>query len=110
MLFEPETLLFLARKSGLTLRRKGRQVLITSAHPIPAAWAEAIKQHKAEMLPLLPDVAARHGRPPSPAGEIPAGQTYDLFGPVPEQAKRKRPKAKPMDASRPAKAEACAHG
>jgi hypothetical protein len=93
MLFEPEALLLLAQRSGLTLSRKGAALVVTSAHAIPEAWADTIRQHKPALLPFLPEATAKNGRSPV-AEKMPAGQTYDLFGPVPPQPVRTRRGAK----------------
>jgi hypothetical protein len=86
MLFEPESLLCLARKSGLNLYRRGGLVIIESQSggAISKVWAEAIKRHKPELLPLLPKQTTATKRPPAQA------ETADLFGPVPPKPKRTR--------------------
>jgi hypothetical protein len=90
MLFQPEALLFLARQSGLSVHRRGNALVITSAHPIPDVWADTLKRYKPDLLPLLPNDPDQPKRAALQAVEALPGETYDLFGPVPTPAKRKR--------------------
>ncbi len=87
MLTEPEALLFLARRCGLSIRRDGGLMRVESMNgkPIPGIWAEALKRHKPELMPLLPSLPAQGakggnpGRPRKPRPK-PLGQG-DMFYP-----------------------------
>jgi hypothetical protein len=87
MLFEPETLLCLARKSGLNLYRRGGLIIIESqsGDGIPKAWTDVLKHHKPDLLPLLSNMPATLRRPARPAVEVRPGDACDLFGPIPPQ-------------------------
>jgi len=68
MLTEPEALLFLARRCGLSIRRDGGTMRVESMNgkPIPGIWAEALKRHKPELMPLLPSVPAQGAKDANP--------------------------------------------
>lgn len=86
MLFEPESLLFLARRSGLDIYRRGGRLVVVSETSIPKVWAEAIKRHKSELLPLVPNNPATPKKQRPPQAHIRhAGENYDLFGQIPKQ-------------------------
>lgn len=90
MLTDPEKLLLMARKAGLTLFRRGGLVIVTGKGAVPSIWLETIKQHKPDLLPLLPNAPPNLGNRPPTHRETAPGEIYDLFGPVPIQPPRPR--------------------
>jgi hypothetical protein len=87
---DPEKLLLLARKAGLTLFRQGSLVIVKGKGAVPSIWLETLKRHKPDLLPLLPNAPPNLERPKPIRKETAPGETYDLFGPVPPRPPRRR--------------------
>jgi hypothetical protein len=65
MLFEAETLLRLARRSGISIQRSG-EFLVVAGHAVTPIWLDAIKRHKPVLIEIVPleRGAADPGRAP----------------------------------------------
>ncbi|CAG0987921.1 hypothetical protein GPROT1_02772 [Gammaproteobacteria bacterium] len=88
MLIEPEALIMFADRAGLKLWRDGKILLIEFKGGLSDEWKAVLRQNKAALLPIIPEVPPGLVGKPTKAMAVPARETYDLFGPVPEQPKR----------------------
>jgi len=92
MLIEPEALLMFAKRSGLTLYRRGGLLLASSKTEIPPLWADTLRLHKAELLPLLNEQPSEPAKKPAARQK---GENYDLFGDDPRNHPHRPPAPTP---------------
>lgn len=54
MLFDPETFIRLANRSGFTMVRKGDRLIVRPGDQLTDVWTEAFKRHKPGLIDRVP--------------------------------------------------------